>query len=245
MTDFKCPKCEKVVYSEDALQQHMAAKHSEQQKPERKAREFKTSYLVAIVVIALIAAGAYVAMSYTPLTYKIRMTDNTKVLGNPNATVTLTEYSDFECPFCARFATDTEPQIVTNYVDTGKVKIVYKEFPLPIHENAEKAAEAAECALDIGGQDSFWKLHDLMFQNNDLLTISNLKKFAGEIGLNATQFSACLDSGATRGLVQADISEGTQLGIQGTPYFLVNGEAISGAQPYDVFKTAIDSKLGA
>ncbi len=164
--------------------------------------------------------------------------------GSANAPVTIIEYSDFQCPYCGRFETDAYPQIKAQYIDTGKAKLIYKEFPLSIHPNAEKAAEAAECAL-AQGQAQFWKLHDQMFANQNSLTVDNLKAWAAQLGLNAAQFNTCLDSGQMAAVVQQEEQEGQQAGVQGTPSFLINGKLVVGAQPFSAFQQAIDAALAA
>ena len=239
--EFKCQHCGKVLYSEDALNQHVNAKHvkREEHHPGPKM-QFNRTYLGAIIIIVLIALAAYVVVTYRAPTYDMRNPPGEKYLGNSNATVTMTEFSDFECPFCARFTRDTKPQIQQNYIDTGKVKFVFKEFPLPEHPDAEKAAEAAECAYDIDGLDAFWAMHDKMFANNQLLSETNLKRFAGEAGLNTTAFSLCLDSGVMRGRVQSDINEGQSRGVSSTPSFHINGQQMAGACAYSAFSAAIN-----
>lgn len=242
MPEFECAECRKKFGSEEAMQQHTNAKHAKQgeQKPKRK---IKKPHIAAAVIIILIAAGAYFAMSFTPAQYQVKTPDDDNFMGNESATVTMTEFSDFQCPFCARFFRDTEPQLKKDYIDTGKIRFVYKHYPLPSHSNAQKSAEASECAADIGGQGAFWQMHDKMFQNNNLLSVSNLKRFAREIGLNGTDFDACLDSGAMRGRVLRDQEEGKKLGVTGTPGFFINDQKIEGAQPFSAFKAAIESKL--
>jgi len=167
-------------------------------------------------------------------------TDGDPVEGSKNAPVTIVEFSDFQCPYCGRFAIETLSQIKTNYIDTGKVKVVYKDFPLSFHENAQKAAEAAQCAFD---QDKFWEFHDKIFQNQQDLSIISLKRFASELELNTEKFNGCLDSGKMAARVQKDVQEGASVGISGTPAFLVNGIGVTGAQPFEVFKQIIDSEL--
>src|SRR3989338_10918075 len=167
-------------------------------------------------------------------------TDGDPVEGSKNAPVTIVEFSDFQCPYCGRFAIETLSQIKTNYIDTGKVKVVYKDFPLSFHENAQKAAEAAQCSFD---QDKFWEFHDKIFQNQQDLSIISLKRFASELGLNTGKFNECLDSGKMAARVQKDVQEGASVGISGTPAFLVNGIGVTGAQPFEVFKQIIDSEL--
>ncbi len=242
MPEFECPECKKKLFSEEALQQHTQAKHAKQEEKKPK-RHIKKSYIAVAIIIILVAAGAYAALSFSPSRYEVKTPDDDNFLGDAGAAVTLTEYSDFQCPFCARFFRDTEPQIIKDYVDTGKVRFVYRHFPLPSHSNAQKAAEAAECAADMGGQDAFWQMHEKMFQNSNLLSESNLKRFAGEIGLNTTEFNACLGSGMMRSRVVRDQQEGQRLGVTATPTFFVNTQKIEGAQPFSAFKTAIESKL--
>jgi len=248
MAEFKCSQCDKVLYSEDALQQHVQAKHTKQEEKKQGASKkpiLKTSYIAAIIIILIIAGGAYFALTGSSAKYEIKTPDDDNFIGPADAKVTITEFSDFQCPFCAKFFRETAPQIKQEYVDTGKVKFIYKHFPIASHSNSQKAAEAAECAADMGGQDAFWKMHDKMFQNNNLLSISNLKRFAAETGLNMTDFNLCLDSGAMRPRVLKDQQEGQKLGVTGTPAFFVNGQKIDGAQPFEVFKSAIENKLAA
>jgi len=159
--------------------------------------------------------------------------------GDASAKVTIVEYSDFQCPYCSR-AVPTVEQILKDY--DGEVKVYFKHFPLGFHQYAEKAAEAAECASDQG---KFWEYHDKLFANQQALTTTDLKKYAGDLGLDTTKFNTCLDTGAKESAVQADFDEGTANGIQGTPSFFINGEVVVGAQPYDAFKTVIDDALKA
>jgi protein-disulfide isomerase len=171
-----------------------------------------------------------------------------RVKGADNAPVTIVEYSDFQCPFCGRFARDTLTQIDSEYIQKGKVKMVFKHLPLPFHQYAQKAAEAAECAGKIGGKKAFWAMHDKLFYEGlprNQLDINSLKRFAREIGLDAKKFESCLDSGETAQIVAQDMSESQRLGVRGTPTFFVNGKAIRGALPYDVFKSIIEQELAS
>ncbi|MFH1207099.1 MAG: thioredoxin domain-containing protein [Patescibacteria group bacterium] len=167
---------------------------------------------------------------------QVKATDN--VEGDKNAAVTLVEYSDFECSYCSALNTTLE-QIMTEY--KGKVKLVYRHFPLTsIHQNAQKAAEAAECA---GAQGKFWAMHDKLFANQSALAVTNLKTYAKDIGLNTTKFNDCLDNGTTAARVASDQTEGESYGVNGTPATFINGTLVSGALPYASFKTAIDAAL--
>jgi len=166
--------------------------------------------------------------------------DDDAVKGNPDAPVTIVEFSDYECPFCGRHFKQTYPQIVSEYVDTGKVKIVFRDFPLGFHAKAQKAAEAAECA---GKQGKYWEMHDKLYENQDALDIENLKQYAKELKLDTNKFNACLDSGEMEDEVQADMDEGSNYGVTGTPAFFINGRLLSGAQPFSAFKQIIDEEL--
>ena len=166
--------------------------------------------------------------------------DDDAVKGDSNAPVTIIEFSDYQCPFCGKFWSETLPQITSEYIDTGKVKLVYRDFPLGFHENAQKAAEAAECA---GEQGKYYNMHDKLFSNQDALDVAGLKKYAGEIGLNTVQFNTCLDSGAMADEVKKDFEEGQKYGVTGTPAFFINGIYLSGAQPFSEFQKIIEEEL--
>jgi protein-disulfide isomerase len=166
--------------------------------------------------------------------------DDDAVKGDPNAPVTIIEFSDYECPFCARFYAQTYSQIVSEYIDTGKVKLIFRDFPLSFHKNAQKAAEAAECA---GEQDRYYDMHDKLFAEGVVGGIPTFKQYAVDLGLDTVKFDVCLDSGRMAGEVRKDMQNGQAAGIRGTPGFVVNGKLISGAQPFAVFKQAIEAEL--
>ena len=169
----------------------------------------------------------------------ITIGDDEHIRGDKNAPVTIVEYSDFECPFCAR-AFPTITQVLDDY--EGDVRLVYRHFPLSFHPQAQKAGEASECASDQG---KFWEYHDLVFNNQSLLNggINQLKTWAGELGLDQSRFDKCLDSGDHADDVKNDQISGTSAGVTGTPAFFINGIKITGAQPYSVFQQAIDAEL--
>jgi|YelNatPaOPRAMG01_1025707.scaffolds.fasta_scaffold62478_2 protein-disulfide isomerase len=156
--------------------------------------------------------------------------------GKKNAPVTIIVCSDFQCPFSARFFNDTQKELRKNEIKDGKVKLVFKNFPLPFHQYAEKAAEAAECANQ---QEKFWQMHDLLFSSGGRLDIDSLKSYAKEIGLDRNKFDHCLDSGETAGIVSSDKAQCAAAGVQGTPTFFINGKMLVGAQPYEQFKNLI------
>ncbi len=157
--------------------------------------------------------------------------------GPENAPVTIVEFSDFQCPYCARLA-PTVDEVVKNYGD--KVRVVFRQFPLNFHPFAQKAAEASLCAHEQG---KFWELHDAMFQNQQQLAVENLKAKATELGLNAEQFNSCVDTGKYAQAVTADLEAGSQAGVSGTPALFVNGRFINGAVPYADVAKVIDDEL--
>lgn len=175
--------------------------------------------------------------------------DDDAVLGKADAPVTLIEFVDYQCPFCKRFFDQTFSQLKTEYVDTGKIKLVMRDFPLSFHQNAQKASEATECAEE-GGK--FWEMHDLLFAKQDEWASSTtandlFKQYATSLGLGKT-FDSCLDTGKHAQEVQKDLNDGTAAGINGTPGFWVigkdgKGQQISGAVPFSNFKTVIDAML--
>jgi len=157
--------------------------------------------------------------------------------GPDNATVTIVEFSDFQCPYCGRVYPTVE-KLMKDY--DGKVRLVFRHFPLSFHPNAEKAAEAAACAQDQG---KFWEMHDKMFTNQQKLAVDDLKAFAKDLGLDQGKFDKCLDSGEKAAMVSADEKDGESAGVSGTPAFFINGIFINGAVPYEQFKEAVDREL--
>jgi protein-disulfide isomerase len=157
--------------------------------------------------------------------------------GPETAPVTIVEFSDFQCPFCSRVVPTLE-QVRAKYGD--RVRLVFRQFPLGIHPNAQKAAEAALCAKDQG---KFWEMHDAMFKDQQGLAVDGLKAKAAAVGLKADEFNACLDSGKKADEVKRDMEAGTQAGVNGTPAMFINGRLISGAVPIDQITTVIDDEL--
>ena len=170
--------------------------------------------------------------------------------GPANAKVAVIEFSDFQCPFCGRYDKETYPQLIKDYVDTGKIKYVWRDYPLSFHPNAQKAAEAAHCA---GEQGKFWDMHDRLFANQQNIAAADLPKHAEALQLNKSMFQQCLDSGRYAADIKKDIDVANSAGISGTPSFLIgtvqpNGSVrvtnkLVGAKPYAEFKSAIDKLL--
>jgi protein-disulfide isomerase len=170
----------------------------------------------------------------------VALMDDDTVKGDPDAPVTIVEWSDFECPFCTRFYEQTLGQVEEEYIKTGKVKMVYRDYPLGFHANAQKSAEAAECA---GEQGKFWEMHDVLFEKGVSGGVSSFKQFAADLELDTAKFDECLDSDQMADEVKKDMADGQAAGISGTPGFVVNGQLIVGAQPFSAFKQIIDAEL--
>jgi len=183
--------------------------------------------------------------------------DDDPVLGDKNAPITIVEFSDYECPFCKRHFDETLPQLVKNYVDTGKVKIVYRDFPLSFHDPmATKEAVAANCAREQGGDKKYFEFHDEIFKrttsNGNGLNDEKIQTIAKDLGLNTGKFSTCLSNQAQADEVKKDIADGTAAGASGTPTFVigkttsngeVDGDLVVGAQPFAAFQAVIDPML--
>jgi len=237
--------------------------------------------VVAISIIAAFFAGSYVSLKSNELT-KAELNEaiaklETKIVnaqqqgnqpkgepisisadddpskGNQDATVTIIEFSDFQCPFCGRFQVETLPLIVEQYVDTGKVKFVFRDFPIQnIHPNALPSAAAAGCANE---QNKFWEYHDALFENQGVWSkvdtasaITIFKEYATKLNFNQEQFDTCLETGKYLPEINNDLNDGRNYGVTGTPGFFIGNEKIgfikiNGAQPFEAFKSVIDSQL--
>lgn len=174
--------------------------------------------------------------------------DGGQVLGNPDAAVTLVEYTDYQCPFCKRYHDRTFVELRRNYVDTGKVRYVVRDLPLSFHAHAEPAAIAARCA---GEQGRFWAARDALFAVTGELTPDAIRAAALGTGLDSARYDTCVRNPATAAAVKADQDEAAVAGVSGTPSFVVGrtangtieGTVVSGAQPYAVFASRLDALL--
>ncbi|MEW6203134.1 MAG: thioredoxin domain-containing protein [bacterium] len=171
-------------------------------------------------------------------------------MGKDDAPVTMIEFTDMQCPYCKRYNDTTFPTIKQKYIDTGKLRYLQINLPLPFHKDAHKAAQALYCASD---QEKFWEMRDEMFKNQGALSVDAIKGYAGRLALDAAAFSACLDGGKYENRVNDDLKAAQAAGINGTPGFviartinattIVKGNKLSGAQPTDVFVQAIEKTL--
>ncbi len=169
--------------------------------------------------------------------------------GRADAPVTLVDFSDFQCPFCARHTTQTMPRLIENYVNTGKLRYVFMDNPIPSHRKAAKAAEAAHCA---GDQGKYWEMHNAMFNNQVQIGLGKFDEFAQQVGLDAADFSQCMKTGRHAAKVDAAKRIAAQVGARATPTFVigktqpngvVDGDLLVGAKRYDAFATAINKLL--
>lgn len=171
----------------------------------------------------------------------VPVTSKDPIWGNPDALVTIVEISDFQCPFCSRVE-PTLKQIKQTY-GPQKVRVVWKNNPLPFHQNARPAADAAMTVFGIGGNDAFWKFHDTAFENQRDLSDANYEKWAAASGVDVNKFKEAYKSKKFAGKVDEDLAFGKQVGATGTPAFRINGVTLSGAQPFERFKDVIDQQL--
>jgi protein-disulfide isomerase len=167
------------------------------------------------------------------------------IKGNSKAKVTIIEFADFRCPFCEQYFTNTETQIMKDYVDTGKVKYAFRNFAF-LGPASVVAADAAECANDQG---KFWDFHDYLYKNQpsesdtSMYTTDTLTQAAVSLGMDGTAFSNCLNNKTDDAKAAKDLSDGQAAGVSGTPSFFINGISVVGAEPYDSFKTIIDQEI--
>ena len=183
--------------------------------------------------------------------------DDDPILGDKNAPITIIEFSDYECPFCKRHFTDTYPKLIKEYIDSGKAKLVFRDFPLSFHDPmATKEAVAANCAKEQGGDKKYFEFHGEIFKrttsNGNGLDDAKIKTIASDLGLNISSFTTCLSNKAMEDEVKKDIADGSSAGASGTPTFLIgkstsdgkiDGDLLIGAQPFAAFQAVIDPLL--
>src|SRR5262245_42888472 len=197
--------------------------------------------LMATAMSAVFASGAAAQAKFIGV-------DDDPVLGDARAAVTIIEFGDYQCPSCRLFWRDVEPRLKKEYIDTGKVKLVFRDFPIvENHPEAIVAAVAAQCANDQG---KYWQYHDKLFREQDnrgddiiRFKVADLKKWGADLRLDTAACNQCVDSARYKDEVARDYADGEGIGIRGTPTFFINGRFIGGAQPYPVFKKVIDEEL--
>ncbi len=229
----------------------MSKRQEMRDKRARSERNQRILVIVGIVIIALAVALFLILPTLQPVgsiaehPLMNRPQVNLNGMGDPNAPVKIIEYSDFQCPYCARFTTDTEQQLIDAYVATGKVYFEYHSFGEFIGTESLRSAEAAYCA---GDQGKFWEMHDIIFANQTgenvgAFSDKRLTAFAAKVGLDAGKFSDCFNSSKYKAQVLQDGTDGTKAGVKATPSFTINGKLVEGAQPFSVFQTEIEALL--
>jgi protein-disulfide isomerase len=208
-------------------------------------RSLRPAVLAAVTLGALSTLAS--AQAPPPSTLRIA---GEPAQGSASARVVLIEFSDYECPYCATYATEVLPQVAAQYIATGKVRYVFRDYPLPMHANAGRAAEAAHCA---GAQGKFWEMHDLLFTNAAALEVDKLPGYAKTLGLDGKAFGACLSSGRFAADIRQDVAEANAAGVNSTPSFFVglaqpDGSVklvrrLNGARPFADFRAVIESAL--
>ncbi len=163
--------------------------------------------------------------------------------GDSSAKVTVIEYSDYECPFCSKFFSESYGKLKTEYIDTGKINFIFKDFPLGFHDKAIPAAAAANCVLRDLGNEKYFEMHDMIFSNQRSLNDANLKVWATELGIDSANYDSCIIDSSIIDEINEDLVEGSALGVSGTPSFFINGKLIVGAQPYSVISAEIERAL--
>jgi protein-disulfide isomerase len=237
----------------------MSKRQAMRAKRERQARMQQLGMIGIIVVGALLVAAALIYPSLKPVGEVAaaksheRPMVNDNAMGDPNAPIKVEEFSDFQCPYCAKFHEETEKQIVDAYVATGKVYFIYRSFGNFIGPESKAAAEAAYCA---GDQNKYWDYHDILFANQTGENVGaysdrRLQAFAESLSLDVDAFNSCFKSGKHADRVEQDYQDGAAAGVTGTPAFyltyMVNGETrhklIAGAYPFSEFQTQFDEAL--
>ncbi len=211
----KCNKCEKEFETADALSDHRKDAHG-------KSGTW-VKYAIVFVAVMVIGAAVFFLMQKPAVAPE-------HAKGNLQSNKVIVEYSDFQCPACGV----AYPEIKKLLEGKADIKFIYRHFPLrSAHANAQKAAEASECAAE---QDKFWEMHDIMFENQKKLSVDDLKSYAQQIGLDAEKFNSCFDSGKTSGIVEASLQEGLSKGVGATPTFFFNGQKLEGALSFEEWK---------
>ncbi|NMC14594.1 MAG: thioredoxin domain-containing protein [Chloroflexi bacterium] len=223
-------------------------------KQERLKKQKRQRYFTILIVAAL--AVVVVAILFAPSLFSSmknpssRPNANLNAMGDPNAPVKIEEFSDFQCPYCKRFADQTEPLIVENYVATGKVYFVYNAYGPGGRYIGPESVDATIAAFCAGDQNKFWEYKDILFahhtgENVGDYTSSKLETFAKDIGLDMDKYYACIKENPYEQKIADGFTAGINAGIDGTPAFLINGKLIVGALPYEEFQKEIEAALAA
>lgn len=241
---------------------------AEEGKKEKKVTNLTTPFLVVLLLVVAFMAGSFYTSSKStekaggeavvPTTQAAQqpqegttlaaadwaaIQDSELAKGKPGAAITIVEFSEYQCPYCKRYVDETYGRLWEEYGD--QLYYVFRDYPLPFHQHAQKTAEAARCAAEQG---KFWEYHDLLFEKKaewegETDPSSVLVGFARELGLKTSDFSSCLSTGKYAQAVKDDLALGQSVGVGGTPSFFINGQMLVGAQPFENFKAIIDAEL--
>jgi protein-disulfide isomerase len=205
----------------------------------------------AIEDLKKLAASRPSARPTPPSAQNVKVSiDDDPIKGDTKAPVTIVEFSDFQCPFCKRFYDQVLPSLDKEYISTGKVRLVFRDYPLEFHKNALPAAIAANCAQEQG---KYWEVHNFLFEHPEKLDTASMISSAEELNLNREKFEKCVNDKTKEAEINKDFQDGQLYGVRGTPSFFIGktednnneitGVYIRGAQPFQVFKTEIDKLL--
>jgi protein-disulfide isomerase len=210
---------------------------------------FATLYKAGTATAPAPTDGTATASTTVNATQVMALGPRDAILGNASATVTLIEYGDYQCPYCGEFYSETEPEIIQNYVNTGKVRMVFRNFAF-LGPESTAAAEAADCAED---QNKLWVYHNALYsakvaddasggsEDDGFFSTAELLKLGQQVGLNMTTFTSCVDNNTDGNLVTQEQTAAAGVGVNSTPTFFINGQMITGAEPYTTFQQALDS----
>ncbi len=207
----------------------------------KRARRRSSSFSALFIPVAFffgLAAGYMLGSTSTSSAGLDPVTNDDPSQGPKNAPVTIVEFSDYQCPYCQLWHAEVLPRLLAEYA--GKIRFIYRDFPLGGHPEAQPAAEAANCA---GDQDAYWEFQDAIFSSQYGYGRSAYEQYAIDLGLDTEKFTSCLDSRRHQAEVLEDYSDGVRLGVQSTPTFFINGTQVVGAQPYETFQQFVEAEL--
>lgn len=219
--------------------------------PTHRNRRQLPTYLYLFIPVAFVLGLGAGYLLWSPKTSQVAAnaagsqrvtvsTDGDPSIGPANAPITIVEFSDYQCPYCQAWYQQTFDKLMASY--PGKIRFVYRDLPLPMHPQAIPAAEAANCA---GEQGAYWKFHNALFSGQYSLGRAAYVQYASDLRLDLAAFTACLDDHHTQAEVETDAADAARLGLNGTPSFVINGQILVGAQPFEQFKAIIDADLAA
>ncbi|HET7756556.1 MAG TPA: DsbA family protein [Steroidobacteraceae bacterium] len=217
--------------------------------PRRVSRACRAALGAALLGTAAVALAPSAVADPRPQSVQLRLAGDEPSLGRADAPLTVVEFTDYQCPYCRRFQIETFPQLKRHYIDTGRVRYIVRDLPLPFHASAQPAAEAAHCA---GEQGQFWPMHAALLVRAADLSSSGFERDARRLNLDLKRFDACLASHRYAAVITRNLEEADALGLSGTPSFIIGtaangvltGERVAGALPYEEFAALLRGRLG-